>query len=65
MTTRFTLPPATPGPVTGQDINVAATLTRAVLDELLAGEGTVFGEWLVLNTLARHGGGTGRDQRTA
>jgi DNA-binding MarR family transcriptional regulator len=65
MTARFTIPPSTPGPVTGQDINVAATLTRAVLDELLAAEGTMFGEWLVLTTLARRGGASGREQLAA
>jgi DNA-binding MarR family transcriptional regulator len=65
MTARFTIPPSTPGPVTGQDINVAATLTRAVLDELLAAEGTMFGEWLVLNTLARRGGSSGRERLAA
>ncbi|MFL6073877.1 MAG: hypothetical protein ACJ73S_10830 [Mycobacteriales bacterium] len=65
MTARFTLPPTTEGPVTGQDINVAATLTRAVLDELLAGEGTVFAEWLVLTTLARYGGAGDRERLAA
>lgn len=50
----------TPPPLTGQDIGEAHYATRALLDNLLAGAGSDFHEWVVLRLLSQNGGPVGR-----
>ena len=50
----------TPPPLTGQDIGMAQNATRALLDNLLAGAGTDFPEWIVLRLISQNGGPVGR-----
>jgi DNA-binding MarR family transcriptional regulator len=47
-------------PLTGQDIGMAQNATRALLDNLLAGAGTDFSEWVVLRLISQNGGPIGR-----
>jgi hypothetical protein len=47
--------PGSAGPVTGQDIGVAARATRTVLDRFLAGAGTDFATWFALRRLSQAG----------
>jgi hypothetical protein len=50
--------------VNGQDIGQAERATRAVLDRLLAGTGTQFHGWVIINQLAASGGALGEDELT-
>jgi DNA-binding MarR family transcriptional regulator len=49
----------TPPPITGQDIGMAQNATRALLDDLLAGVGTDFEEWVTLLMIIQNGGQMG------
>ena len=51
-------------PLNGQDIGQAEHATRAVLDRLLAGTGTQFHGWVIINQLATAGGALGEDELT-
>ncbi len=50
-----------PRPFNGQDINVAAAATRAILDTLLTGAGLSFAQFVALRAMAAGGPGT-RDE---